>query len=325
MALDSPILEITDLTVSLPTEAGWITPVRGASLTVHEGERIALVGESGCGKTTFALSLLRLVPPGSRITGSVKFRGRELLTLSHEEMRRLRGRELAVIFQDPMTAFNPVLKIGAQIAEALEAHHYTNGRETYRRVVKLLDTVGLPNPEAVAQQYPHQLSGGMRQRAMTAMAFACDPHLILADEPTSALDVTLQAQALRVMRALAREFGSAVILITHDLGVIRQLCQRVVVMYAGLLVEDGPIEDVMRNPAHPYTRALLASVPQPDAPSKQRLPTIAGQPPNFLALPTGCPFRPRCPLAIADCERNPPVIETAPGHWGRCFRAGEPG
>ncbi len=323
MAGEAPLLEVRDLTVSLATEAGRITPVRGASLTLREGERMALVGESGCGKSTFALSLLRLLPPGARITGSVKLRGRELIGVGKEAMRDLRGRELAMIFQDPMTAFNPVLKIGAQIAEALDAHRYTNGRETERRVVKLLDTVGLPNPEAVAKQYPHQLSGGMRQRAMMAMAFACDPKLILADEPTSALDVTLQAQALRVMRGLAQEFGSAVILITHDLSVVRQLCQRIVVMYAGLMVEDGPIDQVMSRPAHPYTKALLGSVPQPDAPSKMRLPTIPGQPPNFLSLPTGCPFRPRCPLAIAECEKEPPFIETQPGHWGRCFRAKE--
>jgi peptide/nickel transport system ATP-binding protein/oligopeptide transport system ATP-binding protein len=282
---------------------------------------LGVVGESGSGKSVTALSVMRLIPspPGRIAGGRVLFDGQDLLTVPEREMRQLRGGAIAMVFQDPLSSLNPVLTVGFQVAEAIALHQGVGRTEAWERAVEALRMVRIPDPEVKARQYPHQLSGGQRQRVMIAMAFSCRPRLVIADEPTTALDVTVQRQVLQLMRRLRREFGTAIMLITHDLGVVAETCDRVAVMYAGRVVETAPAIDLFSQPRHPYTRALLASVPRLDADPDERLISIAGQPPDLLSIPTGCPFRPRCPDARAECEVMPGRHLFGPDHWVRCW------
>jgi oligopeptide/dipeptide ABC transporter ATP-binding protein len=296
--------------------------------TVRAGETVALVGESGCGKSVSALSVMRLVsaPAGRIVGGQVLFQGRDLLALDEESMRHIRGREIAMIFQEPMTSLNPVLSIGRQLTEPLEIHLGVSPAQARQQAADLLVTVGIPDPEHRLTQYPHQFSGGMRQRMMIAMALACNPALVLADEPTTALDVTIQAQILELMKDLSHQRGIAVVLITHNLGVVARYADRVNVMYAGKLVEQGSARDVYSNPRHPYTVGLLRSVPRLDEPRKAILRPIGGQPPDLMHLPPGCAFAPRCPYAVARCQTEvPPLMPVAADHLSACWVADELG
>jgi oligopeptide/dipeptide ABC transporter ATP-binding protein len=322
------LLDVRDLKTYFYTAAGVVRAVDGISYTVRPGETVALVGESGCGKSVSALSVMRLVPaPAGRIVGGqILFQGRDLLALDEESMRRIRGREIAMIFQEPMTSLNPVLSIGRQLTEPLEIHLGLPPRQARQRAASLLGTVGIPDPERRLSQYPHQFSGGMRQRMMIAMALACDPALVLADEPTTALDVTIQAQILELMKALSRQRGIAVVLITHNLGVVARYADRVNVMYAGKLVEQGSARDVYRAPSHPYTIGLLRSVPRLDEPRKAALHPIGGQPPDLMHIPPGCAFAPRCQYAVARCHTEvPPLLPVAADHRSACWVADELG
>src|SRR5437660_2902177 len=305
------LLEIRDLSVEFRLQGGAARALDGVSLEVRPGEMLGVVGESGSGKSVTALSVMRLLPspPVRVVGGQILFEGRELLTMPDPEMRALRGGAIAMVFQDPLSSLNPVLTVGFQVAEAIALHQHVGRAEAWERAVEALRRVRIPDPEVRARQYPHQLSGGQRQRVMIAMAFSCQPRLVIADEPTTALDVTVQRQILQLMRRLRRELGTAIMLITHDLGVIAQTCDRVAVMYAGKVVETAPVAQLFSHPRHPYTRALLASVPRIDstdegkeARADARLPSILGQPPDLLSIPSGCPFRPRCPDARAACE-----------------------
>ncbi len=320
-----PLLEVRDLHTEFRTGAGLVRAVDGISYTVEAGETVAIVGESGSGKSVSALSLLRLIPdPPGRIThGEIRFAGRDIMQLSDAEMREIRGGDIGMVFQEPMTSLNPVLTIGRQITETLEQHRGMDRYAAHRRAVELLGLVGIADAERRLRQYPHQLSGGMRQRIMIAIALACDPKLIIADEPTTALDVTIQAQILELMKNLTRRLHVALIIITHNLGVVARYANRVNVMYAGRLVETGPAPDVYHNPRHPYTQALLRSVPRLDRPRQERLDPVEGQPPDLTRLGTGCAFRPRCRFAIERCEQAPPPLEQAgvPGHLAACFRS----
>jgi len=326
----TPLLEVRDLKTHFFTRDGVVRAVNGISYTLHEGEAMGLVGESGCGKSVSALSLMRLIPspPGRIVGGEVLFGGRDLLGVADWEMRAIRGNEIAMIFQDPMTSLNPVLPVGHQIVEALETHKGM-GRETARRrALELLQLVGIPSARTRLDDYPHQFSGGMRQRVMIAMAISCEPKLLIADEPTTALDVTIQAQILDLILRLRRELGMAVILITHDLGVVAGLCDKVNVMYAGHIVESADVDTVFSNPRHPYTLGLLRSVPRIDEPRKEQLVPIEGLPPTLIGDQEGCPFAPRCPYRVprSECE-NPPLEEVAPGHRIACWvdvRTGAP-
>ena len=305
----APILEITGLNVEFRTEAGTVHAVRGVDLTVPEGSVTAVVGESGCGKTVTMLAVLGLLPRNATVTGSVKFRGRELLGLPARELRKLRGAKLAMIFQDPVTSLNPVFTIGHQVAEAIRVHHPDVGRKAAAaRAVELLKRVGIPEAERRADDYPHQFSGGMCQRAMIAMAMANDPDILIADEPTTALDVTIQAQILDLLRDLRREKGIGVVLITHDLGVVAGLAEEMAVLYAGRVVERGAVGDIYRKPRHPYTRGLLDSLPKLNADGREALTPIEGAPPSLLTVPTGCSFHPRCPRRDDVCRREDPVL-----------------
>jgi len=317
-----PLLEVRDLCMVFPTEAGDARAVDGVSFTLDRGRVLGLVGESGCGKSVTALSLMRLVPPPGRIAGGqVIFEGRDLLTLSEREMRAIRGARMAMIFQEPMTALNPVLTVGGQVAEAVTLHRPVSRREAWERAAGLLAEVGIPDAERRAHDYPHQLSGGMRQRVMIAMAIACDPQLLLADEPTTALDVTIQADILALLRTLRERHGMAVLLITHDLGVVAEHADEVAIMYAGRIVEHAAVDELFTRPGHPYTQALLRSMPVLGL-RRERLHTIAGQVPSLARLPSGCAFRDRCPLAIEACAAGvPPLEEHVPGHRVACIRA----
>ncbi len=321
----SALLDVRSLSTQFVTRGGLVRAVDEVSLDVREGETVALVGESGCGKSMTALSIMRLVPsPGGRIAGgAVLFRGRDLLTLSEEEMRRVRGREIAMIFQEPMTSLNPVLSIGRQLTEGLEIHLGMAPPAARARAVELLGMVGIPDPERRLGQYPHQFSGGMRQRMMIAMALACEPALILADEPTTALDVTIQAQILELLKDLSRRLGVAMLIITHNLGVVARYADRVNVMYAGKLVERGAAREVYARPRHPYTLGLLRSVPRLDEPRRARLAPIGGQPPDLTRLPPGCAFTPRCAFRAARCplERPPLAPVEADGHLAACWES----
>ena len=317
------LLEIEDLRTQFFTIAGTVKAVDGVSYTVDEGETVAIVGESGCGKSVSALSILRLIPdpPGEIVGGSIVFRGRNLLELSDEEIRRVRGREIAMVFQEPMTSLNPVLTVGVQLTETL-VHHLgmTDGAAT-SRAIELLEMVGISDPERRLAQYPHHFSGGMRQRVMIAMALSCEPKLIIADEPTTALDVTIQAQILEVMKDLTRRLGVALIIITHNLGVVARYADRVNVMYAGKIIETGTARDVYGNPRHPYTLGLLASVPRLDQPRGTRLIPIEGQPPDLTQLDDGCAFRPRCRFAVEKCTGAIPPLERLDGaHFSACWQ-----
>jgi peptide/nickel transport system ATP-binding protein len=320
-----PVLELKELNVQFVTSHGTVRAVEDVSYAVRPGEMVAIVGESGSGKSVSALAIMRLLPEGTaRITkGSVRFDGRELLTLSDEEMRRIRGRDIAMIFQEPMTSLNPVLKIGLQIMEPLTIHLQMDGAAARARATELLTLVGITDPESRLNQYPHQLSGGMRQRVMIAIGLACNPKLLIADEPTTALDVTIQAQILELMKDLSKRLGVSVVIITHNLGIVARYADRVNVMYAARIVESGTAERVFSRPLHPYARGLLTAVPRLDRGRSAKLATIDGAPPNLLAPPSGCRFRPRCRFAIDKCQEVPPLAPAESGHLVACHRVAE--
>ncbi|HEY7049577.1 MAG TPA: ABC transporter ATP-binding protein [Jatrophihabitantaceae bacterium] len=326
--MSQPLLEVRDLAVQFKTLDGLVHAVDGVSFTVAKGEILGVVGESGSGKSVSVMSMLGLVPqpPGRIAGGSVLFEGTDLLRASKRRMRQIRGEQIGMIFQDPMTALNPVMRIGKQIAEAIRTHHRrTSGDAAMARAIDLLRLVGVPQPEARVQQYPHQFSGGMRQRAMIAMAIANDPTLLIADEPTTALDVTIQAQVLDMLRRAQAETGAATIFITHDLGVVAELAERVIVMYAGRVMESGAVRTIFASPRHPYTVGLLKSLPSLKHES-QTLTPIPGNPPNLLQPIPGCPFQPRCDIG-RDREicatTRPPLAEVAPGHTSACHFSDE--
>jgi peptide/nickel transport system ATP-binding protein len=323
------VLDVKALQTVFFTNSGLFRAVDDVSFTVRRGETLAIVGESGCGKSVTALSIMRLVPdpPGRIVGGSILLEGTDLLALDENRMREIRGNRISMIFQEPMTSLNPVMRIGDQIAEAVRLHRPTSRKEAWQQAVKMLRLVRIPEPERRALEYPHQLSGGMRQRAMIAMALACRPALLIADEPTTALDVTIQAQILALVLELQQELGMGLILITHDLGVVAQTAQRVIVMYAGKKVEEADVETLFADPRHPYTRGLMASipaVPSPDAKADTRLVEIPGMVPSLTRLPKGCAFAPRCELAIARCrEEYPPLENCGANHLAACWRAAE--
>ena len=322
------VLEIRDLRTQFHTERGIVRAVDGVDLTVAEGETLGVVGESGCGKTVLALSIMRLVPspPGRIVGGSVRLGGRGLLDLSTEEMRRVRGREISMIFQEPMTSLNPVFRVGEQIAEVMRLHQNLDRREAVSSSVDMLRKVGIPSPETRVNNYPHQLSGGMRQLVMIAIALACRPRLMLADEPTTALDVTIQAQMLDLIGRLQSEIGTSVILITHDLGVIAEATREVAVMYAGQIVERSPTRELFSAPLHPYTVGLIGSIPGLRGPTGKpgMLSVITGTVPSLSNLPAGCRFQDRCPDVFSPCrEKEPLMKEYSPGHSARCWKYGD--
>ena len=310
------LLEVRSLATHFVTSAGTVRAVDGVSWDVNAGETVALVGESGCGKSVSALSIMRLVqaPAGRIVNGTIVFKGRDLLTLEEDEMRRVRGREIAMIFQEPMTSLNPVLTIGRQLTEGLEIHLGMTPAAAGTRAAELLAMVGISDPARRLPQYPHQFSGGMRQRMMIAMALACDPALILADEPTTALDVTIQAQILELMKGLSRRLGVAMLIITHNLGVVARYADRVNVMYAGRIIERGSARVIYADPRHPYTLGLLGSVPRLDEPRRERLAPIEGQPPDLTRLPPGCAFAPRCGYRVERCLAEAPALRPIDGH-----------
>jgi len=315
------LLEIRDLTTHFFTRSGVVKAVDNLSLKLQKGRVLGLVGESGCGKTVTALSILNLVPyPGKIVSGSIFFEGQDLLRLPAEEMRRIRGARISMIFQEPMTALNPVFTVGNQIAEVLTAHLDVTPKEALDSAIGLLRSVGIPSPEKRVHEYPHQLSGGMRQRVMIAMAIACRPSLILADEPTTALDVTIQAHILELLGKIQEEMGMAMVLVTHDLGLIAERAHEVAVMYAGRIVEQTDTKELFANPLHPYTRGLIASVPRPGQ-VRARLRTIPGSVPRLQDLPAGCKFITRCDLKTGRCEREPELVEIKAGHHVRCWEA----
>ncbi len=322
------LLEIEHLHTQFFTSAGVVEAVNDVSYDVAEGETLGLVGESGCGKSVSALSVLRLIPwpPGRIVGGSIRFLGKDLLKLSDKEIRRVRGHQIAMVFQEPMTSLNPVLTIGLQITETLEHHLGMSGAQADARAVELLGMVGISDPERRLKQYPHHLSGGMRQRVMIALALSCEPKLIIADEPTTALDVTIQAQILELMKDLSKRLGVALIIITHNLGVVARYADRVNVMYAGKIVEEGTADQIYHNPHHPYTIGLLASVPRMDQHRGKRLVPIDGQPPDLTKLDNGCAYRPRCRWAIDRCANEiPPLEHVGDGQKAACFRSHELG
>ncbi|HSU99212.1 MAG TPA: ABC transporter ATP-binding protein [Roseiarcus sp.] len=319
------LLEVSELAVDLMTPEGSRRVVDRTSFSIADGESLGVVGESGSGKTMTALALMALTPEGARVSGSILFKGRELAGLSEEEMSQLRGDRIAMIFQEPMTALNPLRRVGAQVAEPLMLHRRLSRREAQARAVGLLERVQLAEPERAARSYPFELSGGERQRAMIAMAIGCTPRLIIADEPTTALDVTVQARILALIDGLRSESGMAVLLVSHDLAVIAGHCDRVIVMYAGVIMESGPVEAVLRRPRNPYTLALLEARPRPDAPRGARLKTIPGAPPAKHNN-VGCPFAGRCVLTIGICQTAPPPeVAFGAGQVSRCHRAHEVG
>ena len=316
------LLEIDKLKTQFFTTAGVVKAVDGVSYTVDEGETVAVVGESGCGKSVTAMSNLRLIPwpPGKITDGEIRFAGKDLLALSEEEMRNVRGKDISMIFQEPMTSLNPVLSIGMQLTETMLAHTDISEEDAHNRAVELLGMVGISEPERRLVQYPHHLSGGMRQRVMIAMALSCEPKLIIADEPTTALDVTIQAQILELMKNLTRDLGVALIIITHNLGVVARYADRVNVMYAGKIIESGTAADIYYRPHHPYTLALLKSVPRMDQQRQAKLDPVEGQPPDLTMLDEGCAFRPRCRFATTECAEGLPSLETVEGdHATACF------
>jgi|TARA_A100001037_G_scaffold250322_1_gene233313 oligopeptide/dipeptide ABC transporter ATP-binding protein len=316
------LLEIDKLKTQFFTTAGVVKAVDGVSYTVDEGETVAVVGESGCGKSVTAMSILRLIPwpPGKITDGEIRFAGKDLLALSEEEMRNVRGKDISMIFQEPMTSLNPVLSIGMQLTETMLAHTDISEEDAHNRAVELLGMVGISEPERRLVQYPHHLSGGMRQRVMIAMALSCEPKLIIADEPTTALDVTIQAQILELMKNLTRDLGVALIIITHNLGVVARYADRVNVMYAGKIIESGTAADIYYRPHHPYTLALLKSVPRMDQQRQAKLDPVEGQPPDLTMLDEGCAFRPRCRFATTECAEGLPSLETVEGgHATACF------
>jgi peptide/nickel transport system ATP-binding protein len=329
MQAEETILEVKNLQTVFFTNSGLFRAVDDVSFSVRRGETLAIVGESGCGKSVTALSVMRLVPdpPGRIVGGSVVLEGTDLLGLDEAGMRQIRGNRVSMIFQEPMTSLNPVMRIGDQITEVVRLHQTMTAKEAWKQAVEMLRLVRIPEPERRAQEYPHQLSGGMRQRAMIAMALACRPALLIADEPTTALDVTIQAQILALIVDLQRRLGTGLILITHDLGVVAQTAQRVIVMYAGKKVEEATVEALFENPRHPYTRGLMASipaVPSADAKADVRLVEIPGMVPSLTRLPAGCAFAPRCRFAVERCrEEYPPLQDFGGDHLAACWRAAE--
>jgi oligopeptide/dipeptide ABC transporter ATP-binding protein len=316
-----PLLAVEDLRVTFGTRRGTVHAVNGISFAIEPGETLGIVGESGCGKSVTALALMGILPRNGRVTGgAARFAGRDLLRLRERELRAIRGAEIAMVFQDPMTSLNPMLTVGRQIREAIQAHRNMGKDEATKQAVELLDRVGIPSAGARVRDYPHQFSGGMRQRAMIAMALACEPRLLIADEPTTALDVTIQAQILRLLKDLATERQTALILITHDLGVVAGTCERVAVMYSGIIVETGSARQVFAAPRHPYTLGLLGSVPRLDQPRGVPLRPIEGAPRDMLSPPRACPFVPRCRFATDVCQTAvPPLEEIEPGHRIACY------
>lgn len=315
------LLQVEDLHTQFFTSRGVVRAVDGVSLHIDAGETLGVVGESGCGKTITALSILRLVPdPGKIMSGRILFRGQDVAKMDDEEVKDFRGNDVSMIFQDPMTSLNPVTKIGFQIEEAMTAHKRFSAQQAKTRVVELLKRVRVPAPERRVNDYPHQFSGGMRQRAMIAMGMANEPALLIADEPTTALDVTVQAQIIELMKGLNQELGTAMMLITHNMALVASLCQRVVVMYAGRVVEEGPVEQIFKSPQHPYTWSLLRSVPRVDEARKDRLVSIKGLPPDLSNAPPGCKFHPRCPFVIDRCKVDePPLAEVDVDQVARCW------
>ena len=324
--MGDPILDIKDLAVDFRTDDGEVHAVRGVDIAVEAGQVHAVVGESGSGKSVTAMSVLRLLPPSATITGQVRWQGEDLLAASDSRLREVRGAEIAMIFQDPLTALNPVYKVGDQIIEMIQAHERISTRDAKKRAIEMLDLVGIPQASSRVDQYTHEFSGGMRQRAMIAMALSCNPKLIIADEPTTALDVTVQAQVLEVLIDLAHRLSTAVVLITHDLGVVAGMADEVSVMYGGRIVEAGSTDDTFDHTSHPYTAGLLASLPRLDADVDEPLIPIGGQPPSMLRPPPGCSFHPRCPFASkeAGCMTElPEAVERRPGQVSACHRADE--
>ena len=318
------LLEIKGLKTHFFTEEGVVRAVDGIDLHIDKGETVGVVGESGCGKTVTALSIMKLIPmpPGKIVEGQMLYEGRDLVTLPPAQMRKVRGKEISMVFQEPMTSLNPVFTIGEQIAEAIRLHEGLGRRAAMDKTVEMLKIVHIPNPERRVKEYPHQLSGGMRQRVMIAMALSCNPKLLIADEPTTALDVTIQAQILELLNELKAKLGMAVLLITHDMGVIAETAQRVMVMYAGKVVEEAPVKELFKEPLHPYTQGLLRSIPRIDtaATHKKRLEAIPGVVPSLLNLPKGCSFEPRCPYAKPVCKDQDPVLkEVRRGHRVSCW------
>jgi peptide/nickel transport system ATP-binding protein len=318
------LLAVRDLEVEFRSSAGPVRAVNGVSLEIAAGETVGLVGESGSGKSVTSRAIMGLLPPKtSRVRGSITLTGDELVGLPEKRYRKIRGERIGMVFQDPLTALNPLYRAGEQVAEALRFHFGMGQSEALRRARDLFGDVGLPDPDSVVAKYPHELSGGMRQRVMIAMALACEPELLIADEPTTALDVTIQAQILELLRDLVRDRGMALLLITHDLGVVRELCQRAIVLYAGRIAEQAPVESLFAAPHHPYTAGLGASNPQ-IASRRARLPQIPGSPPNPASIPAGCPFSPRCPAAVDRCRSEvPALLETTPGRLAACHRSDE--
>ncbi len=322
------ILQVKNLQVQFTTDRGPVIAVKGVDFEVYKGKTLGIVGESGSGKSVSALSIMRLIPdpPGKIIAGEIDFKGKNLLDISLGEMRKIRGNKIAMIFQEPMTSLNPVFTVGNQIKEVLELHQpHLSKKEKEEKTIDMLRLVGIPSPERRVKEYPHQLSGGMRQRVMIAMALACEPDILIADEPTTALDVTIQAQILELMKKLQNELGMGIIFITHDLGVVAEMCHDVSVMYCGRVVEQGDVNTIFSRPLHPYTKGLMESIPSFDSTTgktKERLKTIEGMVPPMFALPRGCSFQDRCPYATDHCRgprKNPPLEELEPGHFVACF------
>jgi len=316
------LLSVEDLKIYFHILAGTVRAVDGVSFHIDQGETLGMVGESGCGKSVTAMSLLQLIPmpPGELVTGRAEFEGKDLLRLDSDQIRRVRGNRISMIFQEPMTSLNPVFTIGNQIQEAIQLHQGLNSRQAENKAVEMLDLVGIPDPDRQVEEYPHQLSGGMRQRVMIAMALSCNPALLIADEPTTALDVTVQAQILELMIDLQKKINMSIVIITHNLGVIAEMADRVIVMYCGKIVESAPVRAIFHNPLHPYTRQLLASVPHLGA-EQTRLQEIPGVVPSLYALPPGCDFHPRCAEATEACRlKHPDLMEVEPRHWVSCSR-----
>jgi len=315
------ILQVEDLVTRFRTPEGTVFAVNGVSFDLLEGETLGVVGESGCGKSVTMLSILQLIqrPPGQIVNGRALFHENDLIKLTAEEIRHVRGAQIGMVFQDPMTSLNPVLTIGKQLAEPLMLHLGMNKKEADERSIELLRLVGIPEAENRLEQYPHQFSGGMRQRVMIAKALACNPQILIADEPTTALDVTIQAQIVELVKKLRDELGMSIIWITHDLGIVAGLAQRVLVMYAGYVIETADVKELYAHPQHPYTLGLLNSLPRMDTSEHQRLTDIPGQPPLLLQQPVGCPFAPRCPYVFERCKENPPLLEVGVDHRAACW------
>lgn len=315
------ILEVSNLTTHFYLPYGIVQAVRNVSFNLKKGETLALVGESGCGKTITCLSLLKLIPSNGRIiSGAAYFKGQNLLNLTYQELLKIRGNRISMIYQDPMTALNPVLTIGFQIAEPLRRHKGLSAKEAYQVVEEMLHQVGIPDPPHLKDKYPHQLSGGMRQRVIIAMALACEPEILIADEPTTALDVTVQAQILELIASLQKRRGTSLLLVTHDLGIVADMADRIAIFYAGKVVEMAPVEEIFYNPLHPYTKGLLACLPKMTGERRKKLPYISGHPPNLINPPPGCSFAPRCEKVQDICREEPMAREVSPGHWVSCHK-----